>query len=165
MLIILSGLPASGKTTIARALATRIDAVHIRIDTIELALRQSGRVADVDDLGYRVAYAVAEDNLRLGRTVIADSVNPLPITREAWRDVAARARVRALEVEVICSDESEHRRRVEARDAEPFGPKLTWQDVVTRDYRPWDRERIVVDTALGSVDDHVDALKRYVVVA
>jgi len=162
MLIILGGLPGVGKTTIARALAKQIAAVHIRIDTIEQVLRQSVRVADIYDLGYRVAYAVAEDNLRLGRTVIADSVNPLPISREAWRDVAARAAVGAIEVEVICSDQAEHRRRVEAREAEQFLPTLTWNDVVTRDYRPWDRERIVIDTASGSVDEHVDHLCRYV---
>jgi predicted kinase len=162
LLIILSGLPGVGKTTIARALATRIDAVHIRIDTIEQALRQSARVADVADLGYRIAYAVAEENLRVGRIVIADSVNPLPITREAWRDVAARAGVRAMDVEVICSDEREHRRRVESRDAEPFTPKLTWLDVATRDYRPWDRDRLVVDTASGDLDAHVAALQGYV---
>jgi predicted kinase len=162
MLIILGGLPSVGKTTIARALATQIAAVHVRIDTIELALGQSGRVAEIDDLGYRVAYAIAEDNLRLGRTVIADSVNPLPITREAWRSVATRAGVGAVEVEVVCSDSAEHRRRVEAREAEPFGPKLTWQDVVTRDYRPWDRERSIIDTASGSVDEHVARLRTYV---
>jgi predicted kinase len=35
----------------------------------------------MDDRGYRVAYAVAEENLGLGRTVIADSVNPIQLTR------------------------------------------------------------------------------------
>ncbi len=120
MLIILSGLPGVGKTSIARELARRTGATHIRIDSIEQAIRASGLVAgSLDDVGYRVGYAVAEDNLRLGRTVIADSVNPLPITREAWREVAERAGAGSLEVEVICSDASEHQRRVETRPAEP----------------------------------------------
>jgi predicted kinase len=160
VLIILSGLPGVGKTTIARELARQIGAAHIRIDTIELALREAGRGGDsLDDLGYRIAYAVAEDNLRLGQTVIADSVNPWPITRDAWRDVANRAQARLLEVEVVCSDQAEHRRRVESRPPEPFGPRLTWQDVVARDYRRWDRERVVIDTALGSVEGHVQQLR------
>jgi hypothetical protein len=71
------------------------------------------QVIDGDAAGYRVAYAVAEDNLRLGQTVIADSVNPVPATRDAWLDAANRAQVRAREVEVTCSDSQEHRTRVE----------------------------------------------------
>ena len=39
MLVVLSGLPGVGKTTIARELAVAINAVHVRIDTIEQALR------------------------------------------------------------------------------------------------------------------------------
>ena len=88
MLVILGGLPATGKTAIARELARQLGAVHVRIDTIEQALRHAG--VTVWDHGYRVGYAAAEDNLRLGHTVVADSVNPLEITREAWRDVAKR---------------------------------------------------------------------------
>ena len=94
VLIILSGLPGVGQTSIARELARQTGAAHIRIDSIEQAVRASGLVAgSLDDVGYRVGYAVAEDNLRLGGTVIADSVNPLPITRAAWREVAERAGV------------------------------------------------------------------------
>jgi predicted kinase len=102
VLVILSGLPGTGKTTLARVVATTLGAVHLRIDSIEQALRNIGREVEAD--GYVAAYAIAEDNLRLGRTVIADCVNPWPLTRAAWRSVAARAGVRAIEVEVVCSD-------------------------------------------------------------
>ena len=79
MLIVLSGLPGVGKTTLARELASALGAVHVRIDSIEQALRAAGW--EVEGEGYDVAYAVAGDNLRLGRTVIADCVNPWPLTR------------------------------------------------------------------------------------
>ena len=154
MLIILSGLSGVGKTTLARSLATAIDAVHLRIDSIEQALRTCGLTVEAE--GYVVAYAVAEDNLRLGRMVIADSVNPWPLTRDAWRSVAARARVPALEVEIICSDTGEHRRRVETRVTDVPGLVLpAWSEVVERDYRPWDRERLVIDTARSDVETSV----------
>jgi predicted kinase len=91
MLVVLSGLPGVGKTTIARELAVVMNAVHVRIDSIEQALRHAGWT--VDSEGYRVAYAVAEDNLRVGRTVIADCVNPWPVTRSEWQAVATRAGV------------------------------------------------------------------------
>jgi predicted kinase len=157
MLVILSGLPGAGKTTIARELATRLAAVHVRIDSIEQALRQAG--LRVEGEGYRVAYAVADDNVRLGRTVIADCVNPWPLTRSAWRLVAERAGVEAVEVEVICSDGVEHRRRVESRTADLQGhTPPTWSAVLARDYHAWDRERLVVDTAYLDVDGSVRAI-------
>lgn len=146
MLIILSGLPGVGKTTLARAISSLRPAVLVRVDGIEQALREGG-IEQIDGLGYHVAYAVAAENLRLGNLVIADTVNPWELTRDAWRAVGTPN----LEVEVICSDEVEHRRRVESREADlPNFQLPTWQDVIDRDYYPWTTPRLVVDLALMS---------------
>jgi predicted kinase len=160
MLLILSGLPGTGKTTLARSLARNLRAVHLRIDTIEVALHFAG-VAPMDDKGYRVAYALAEDNLKVGLTVIADSVNPVAITRDAWRAVARRANVRAIDVEIVCSDLGEHRRRVESRTSDIEGFTVpTWREVIAREYDTWERVDVRVDTAGRSIDDVCATLAR-----
>jgi predicted kinase len=161
MLIVFSGRSGTGKTTIARELARRIGAVYLRIDSLEQAIRESAIAPrSVEDAGYRAAYAAAEDNLELGRTVVADSVNPLRVTREAWRAVAARASVKAIDVEVVCSDSNEHRRRVESRTPDIAGLRLpSWAEVVAREYNAWDRQRIVIDTASSGVDESVAMLR------
>ena len=80
MLISFSGLPGVGKTTIARELARQIGAVHLSIDTIEHAIRSSiGGDDDRYRAAYRAALELARDNLRLGRAVITDCVNPITI--------------------------------------------------------------------------------------
>jgi hypothetical protein len=92
--------------------------------------------------------------------VVADSVNPLPITRDAWLEVGQCARVDIIEIEVICSDSLEHRSRVEGRMPEIFGLRLpTWEEVISREYHPWSREHIVIDTAGRSVDQNVGTIR------
>lgn len=162
MLIILGGLPATGKTTLARGVARETGAVHLRVDTIEQAVVRSG-LADhpVGPVGYAVGYALAEEHLRQGLTVIAESVNPLAVTRDAWRDVALRAGTRLLEVETVCSDPAEHRRRAVERTVDiPDLPLPTWEQITGRLYEPWDRERLVVDTAAVDPADCVRRILR-----
>lgn len=160
MLIVFAGLPGAGKTTIARAIARRLNATYLRIDAIEQALRSAGTLkSDVSTEGYAIAYLLAEENLRLGGTVVADSVNPVQASRDAWLSVAGRAAAQAVEVEIVCSDAAEHRRRVEQRSADIPGLTLPgWEAVKTRDYAPWNRAHIVVDTASKSVDESVSWL-------
>lgn len=148
-LVVLGGLPGVGKTTIARELARRTGAVHVRVDTIEECARSLLLVAP-DDLtveGYVIGYAVAADQLLVGLPVVADSVNPVAVTRQAWRDVAVTRGLPCIEVEVICSAPDEHRRRAEERTPETPGVVLpSWDEIVSREIEPWTPD-IVIDTA------------------
>ncbi|MGY3928532.1 AAA family ATPase [Aeromonas simiae] len=160
MLIIFSGLPGSGKSTIARALAQRVGAVYLRIDTIEQALRDAEQAErEMGPAGYVVAYGLARENLALGSIVITDSVNPIPLTRDAYHDIARSVGVPYLDIEVVCSNPSLHRERVEKRKVDIEGLVLPdWQAVINRHYEPWDRERLILDSAVLSVAQSVEQI-------
>lgn len=161
MLIIMGGLPGTGKTTISKALARRLGAVHLRIDTIEHEIKKAPQLDydEMQDAGYVIAYRLAQDNLKLGNTVIGDSVNPIEITRAAWRKVATDIDMPFIEIETLCSDTDEHKTRVETRAADIDGFDLpSWQDVLNRDYENWTIDGVRIDTAGRDVESCVDEI-------
>lgn len=161
MLVVFGGLPGTGKTTISRGVAARRSATYLRIDVIEQAIRTSGVPREVGPAGYVVANALAASNLANNHTVIADCVNPVRESREGWRATAAQARKPLIEVEVICSDPIEHRRRVERRVSEIEGLILpTWRDVLERDYAPWPEPHVIIDTAVLSPAEAIALVER-----
>ena len=161
-LIVLGGLPATGKSTVAGRLRKAHRLSYVRIDSIEQALRESGALTDdAGTAGYLVGYATARDDLRGGADVLAECVNPLELTRAAWRDVACRAGAHLVEVELVCSDTDVHRHRVEHRSVDiPGLPLPEWPQVVGREYEPWQTDRLVLDTALLSPDEVARAIRR-----
>lgn len=164
MLVVFGGLPGTGKTTIARAIAARQSATYLRIDEIEEAIRSTGVLGtDVGPAGYTVANAVAASNLINGRLVVADCVNPVRESREGWRATAARTQKPLLEIEIICSDPVEHRRRVEERhsDINGFVPP-TWQSVLAHEYSPWSEPHLVIDTAVIVPHEAVEIIERHI---
>ncbi|WP_025809517.1 AAA family ATPase [Pseudomonas chlororaphis] len=165
MLIVFSGLPGSGKTTIARALASHLRATYLRVDTIEQALRNGG-LAEVGKAGCEVANALARSNLALGNQVVADCVNPVAESRQAWQGIAKAEQSPLLNVEVVCTDIAEHRRRVESREVDVPGLRPpSWQSVLDHDYQAWSSERLRLDSSLLSpagavriILEHLEAL-------
>ncbi len=155
-LVVLGGLPASGKTTISRALARWTGAAHIRVDTIEQAIVDGGLTGHpVGVAGYAVAYAVAADQLELEHLVVADTVNPVAETRAAWRAVALSRGLPLLEVEVVCGDPGLHRERATSRSGDIVGlGQPTWTEITGREYAAWSAD-LSVDTAALTPDDAV----------
>ena len=147
ILFIFSGLPVSGKSTLAKLIAKKYNAVYLRIDTVEQGLRDLCNL-DVQGEGYRLSYRIASDNLNLAHNVVADSCNPIILTRREWEDVAEKNNSIFVNIQILCSDKEEHKKRVETRSVEILGLKSpTWEDIENREYHSWDRERIIIDTA------------------
>jgi predicted kinase len=115
-LILLCGLPGSGKTTLARRLAADRPAVRLCADEWLAALG-----IDLFDLAARLRLErqfrrLAHDLLRLGRSVILESGFWLRADRDEQR-LAARALGVAVELHYLAVPLAELHRRLEARNA------------------------------------------------
>ncbi|MDK1387558.1 AAA family ATPase [Sinorhizobium sp. 8-89] len=153
-LIVTAGLPGSGKSIIAEGHARAIGAPVLSVDPIEAAMWRSDIPKYMTGIAaYEVAAAVAEENLKLGLTVIVDAVNPVEAARATWVRLSKRQKSKLIFVEAHCSDEGVHRKRIENRVRGITGmPDIPWERVEERraEYEPWSIDRITIDTATKS---------------
>lgn len=160
ILFILSGLPGSGKSTLAQFWVKKYKIPYIRIDTIEQGLRDLCHIEVITE-GYELSYRIAAEHLRLGLHLVVDSCNPINLTRRAWETIAKNNHGDFINIEVICSDKNEHRKRIETRRMEIENLKSpTWADIENRVFHPWESGRIVIDTAHKSIAESQKELDR-----
>lgn len=159
-LLVISGLPGVGKTTVAERVTARLGAVHVSVDVVEEALLGAGLEPGwtTGVAGYEAARAVAEANLRLGHRVVVDAVNDSEPARQTWERAAEAVGADVEWIVLVCSDEGEHERRLTGR-RRPFAriPEPTWEQVQARgvDYATWQQPHRRVDTAATSLDEVV----------
>jgi predicted kinase len=166
VLIVMAGLPGSGKSAVADGVGGALNVPVVSVDPIEAAMYRAGidRAQPTGLAAYVVAEAIARGILALGQSVIVDAVNAVEPARQMWRDLAASQRVVLRWIEVMCSDPDVHRRRLESRSrGDGALSEPTWEDVQTRrgEYALWTEDRLTLDTT-GELVDNVAMVVRHV---
>ena len=165
-LFAMSGLPGSGKSTVAEGLARHLRAPVFSVDPTEAAMWAAGlQKTGTGIAAYKVAQALAAENLKLGLPVIIDAVNPVEAARDMWRQLANEQNVRLTFIEVACMDEVVHRERIEARTRGIVGmSEVSWKDVQDRqsEYESWSDERLRLDSSQLSPNELIAQALAYV---
>ncbi len=153
VLAVFAGLPGVGKSTLAGRVAVELPACVLAVDTVDFALqRYEVQEPRPGFAAYGAVAAIAETQLGLGHHVIIDAVSPVKAARQLWVDLAERTGVPLRVVEVVCGDDTEHRRRVEKRyETRDHDGVPDWVRVLERqaEYEPYLGPRLVVDTFLA----------------
>lgn len=152
-LIIFSGLPGTGKSTLAEAVGKDLCIPVFAKDWLEATLLRSGLRPTVEEkslgfAGYELLTTLAQRQLMLGQSVILDSVATSQSIRSEWRQLSDQYQADWRVIECICSDESIHRARLKKRKRNiPGWHELEWSEVerVKHYYIPWEGERLVLD--------------------
>src|SRR5574341_1670064 len=152
-LILFSGLPGTGKSTLAEAVGKDCGIPVFAKDPLEATLLRSGLKPTVEAkplgfVGYELLTVLAERQLMLGQSAILDSVAGTESIRSTWRQLAGQYNADWRVIECICSDESFHRSRLKVRTRNiPGWHELEWSDVekVKQYYVPWEDHHLVLD--------------------
>jgi predicted kinase len=167
-LVVVSGPPGAGKSTLADALAIRLGATVAGYDWLLSALRPIPHIWQVletpldrrGEAGVALLSRVAEQQLRRGADCILDLV-----AREsaisAWRALATDYGASFHVIECVCPDEAAHRARIEGRERRiPGWYELSWEGAAAsrRNYAPLPEPKLVIDSMQDTAANLASAL-------
>ncbi|MAT56298.1 MAG: hypothetical protein CMN32_17645 [Saprospirales bacterium] len=134
ILILVAGLPASGKTTFANALAKKLGALRLNSDTLREKLNLRGKYDEASKQKvYEAMLTLAEEILLEGKNLVVDSTFYKEALRKPWHELADKTNAATFFIEVTVSDEDARQRlQIPRADSE-----ATW-DVYTSLKESWE---------------------------
>ncbi|MEI8339010.1 MAG: AAA family ATPase [bacterium] len=165
-LIIICGLPGSGKSTISEALSRKLEIPVFSVDPIESSIIKSGipKSFETGLAAYLVAETLAAANLQAGNSAIIDAVSGVIEAKQMWQALAKKLGVSLIIIECIVSNKNLHKTRIEERVRGIHGiPEVTWDDVDKREkeYIVWEEEKLILD-AVNPLAENIKQVLQYI---
>jgi predicted kinase len=150
-LVVFSGLPGTGKSTLAYAVSSELKFPVFSVDPIESAIIQSGisRSFETGYAAYLVSERMADEQLQNGIPTIIDAVSSVQVAKDMWVNLAKSHNAQLIVIECVL-DEVLHRSRLEKRVRNIYGfSEVTWEQVLKTktEYVGWSIPHLTVDTS------------------
>lgn len=162
-IIIIGGIPGTGKSTLAKALSKELNIPAFSKDELEAAISKKGLCdsKSTNGIGYEIMSVLSENEIENGNSAIFEFIASRDRVTELWP--------RLLEIdykyiECICSNEDIHRERINSRKRNLEGwYELEWEDVlkIRNSFQPLVLDRLILDS-MNSLNVNIKLAVEYV---
>jgi predicted kinase len=162
-LVIFSGLPGTGKSTLANRLACELQWTLLRIDDVVNKVPENAG-AEFWDSCVEVLLTLTESQLEIGLSVIVDSVF-MNTDRQHAQTLAGKHQAHFRPIYTHVSDEQVWEQRVTARSDQLDNPAVaTWKQVQHQSghFRNWEPDTALFVDALNSAEKNYEAVLNFV---
>ena len=162
-LVIFSGLPGTGKSTLAHKLAQELGWPLISIDDVTGEIPENAGIPFWDSR-VAVLLRVTEVQLELGLSVVVDSVF-MNRDRNHAQELARKHGVRFRPIYVFLSDDDVWKQRVTERYEEMQNPEVaTWERIQHQRerFRTWEPGTALFVDSLGPLDQNYESVLNFV---
>jgi predicted kinase len=150
--IVFTGLPGTGKSTLAESVAMAIRAPAFSADWLMGAIKPSGALASLDrptfkEMYYRLLRTLITRQLMLGQSAVLDCLVTDAVVSD-WREHVQEFDTRLYVIECVCSDGDLHRGRVEGRQRNiPGWHEIDWNHVqrMRAEFPPLSTKQLTLD--------------------
>ena len=152
MLIVICGLPGTGKTTIAKALSQQVGAALFRTDAIRKEMMRENTYTEREKNSvYESMFAAADEKLRNGEDCVLDGTFYKKSLINEARIVAEKNGSRFHLIECVLH-EKDVKERISKRKKDESDADFSVYHTVKKSFEPITEKHIVVDTSKGIKD-------------
>jgi len=162
-LVIFSGLPGTGKSTLATRLARELQWPLLRIDDVVGDVPENAGI-EFWDSRVLILLDLTEVQIELGLSVIVDSVF-MNFDRHHAQAIAHERHARFRPIHTHISNDKVWEQRVTARyEKLSHSDVSTWEQVQRQrnHFRPWESDTALFVDAVNSVEKNYEAVRRFV---
>jgi len=160
MLVLIAGLPGTGKTTVAKAFAKQCGAVHLNSDTLRLELGLMGHYSPEDkEKVYASLLERARTALLAGKQVVVDSTFFSEKIRAPFQALATSCGVPLRWIEVKAAERTLRQRLSHPRpDSEA---DFSVYEKIRDQFEPLPEDRLILDTDLETPESAALKIQTY----